>query len=138
MLWIGSLNSYVGDIIMIKLSGKSIGDVLVEYYGPVAGRNYNTTGVAVPTAPTIEVQVTGTGSVQVMQTNTRINKGNNGNNVFTVDSIGDPATYVAVGGVISGPAIVSVSPTVGLTFSSIRVVVTGAGTGTVNVQSIWH
>jgi len=124
---------------MAKLIQKSVGDVLIEYYGPVTGRNYNTSGSASPVAPAIEVQVFGTGSVQVQQNNTRINKPNAGRHQFTYDSVGDPTAWTNLGPVINvSSGIVSVSPTVDPKFSSIRVILAGTGDGTVTVQSIWN
>ena len=124
---------------MAKLIGKSIGDVITEYYGPVDGRNYNTAGDATPVAPAIDIQVFGTGSVQVQQNNTRINKPNAGPNQFTYDSVGDPTTWVALGAVVNvSSGIVTVVPTVDSVFSSIRVVLVTTGEGRVIVQSIWN
>jgi len=126
---------------MTKFIGKKAGDVLVEYYGPIDGRNYNTAGDATPVAPAIDVQVFGTGSVQVQQNNVRFNQGNAGLNQFTYDSIGDLTSWVNLGPVIdSTSGIVTVVPTVDPKFSSIRVnlVTTGTGDGKVIVQSIWN
>jgi len=124
---------------MAKFIMKSVGDVLVEYYGPITGRNYNTAGSASPVAPAIEVQVFGTGSVQVQQTQTRINKSNTGPHQYTYDSIGDPTTWVNLGATIDNTSgIVSLAPTVDPKFSSIRVILASTGEGTVTVQSIWN
>jgi hypothetical protein len=124
---------------MAKLIGKNVGDVITEYYGPVIGRNYNTSGAAAPVAPAIEIKVTGTGSVQVEQSNTPMIKGNAGPNVFTNDRIADPTTWATLGGVIDVTSgIVSVAPTAHATFSSIRVIMAGLGDGKVVIQSIWN
>jgi hypothetical protein len=124
---------------MAKLIGRTVGDVITEYYGPVDGRNYNMSGDATPVAPTIDIQVFGTGSVQLQQTNTRVYRPNAGPNTFTVDRVGDDATWVNLGGVVDvSSGIVTVTPTVGNIFSSIRVVLVTIGNGNAIIQSIWN
>lgn len=124
---------------MPKLLGKSVNDKLVEYLGPITGRNYNTSGSAAPDTPEVTVVVVGTGAVQVQQTQTPLYRGNSGTNVFTEYRVPDETTWVNLGGPInaaSGPT--TVNPTVDSTYSAIRVIVTTAGEGRVTIQSDWE
>jgi len=125
---------------MTNLTGKAINDTVVEYYGPVTGRNYNTSGSAAPVAPAIHLQVRGGGAIQLQETQSFVIKGNGGGNVFTHDKLPDGATWVNLGPVItSGNPIVTVNPTVGSYFSAIRaVVVTPSDTGHAVIQSDWN
>ena len=125
---------------MMKFIGKDVGDVLIEYYGPVRGRNYNVSGAAAPTVPTIHVQVFGgTGAIQVQETQTFMIKGNAGTNMFTHDKLADPATWVNIGPVITiASGLITVVPTIDSSFSSIRVIMATAGSGHAVVQSEWR
>ena len=122
---------------MAKLIGKPVNSQIVEFYGPINGRNYNTSGgTAIP--PEINVQVFGTGEVQVQQTQTFIMKGNAGNNVFTRDKLPDATTWTNLGGTIDqASGLTTVAPTVDNSFSAIRVIVTTEGEGNVVVESHW-
>lgn len=125
---------------MTNFTGKAINDTVVEYYGPVTGRNYNTAGAAAPVVPAIHAQVRGGGAIQLQETQTFIMKGNVGGNVFTHDKLPDGATWVNLGPVItSGTPLVTVNPTVDSSFSAIRaIVVTTSITGHATIQSDWN
>lgn len=120
---------------MPNLAGKNVGDQIVEILGPITGRNYNIHGTS--PAPTIDVAVFGSGTVQVEQTQTPIIRGNSGTNLFTTDTIPDSSTWAALGGPITGSTPVTLTPTADNTFAAIRVVVSGAGKGSVIVKTNW-
>ncbi len=124
---------------MAKLAGKAVNDLIVEYYGPVTGRNYNTSGAASPVAPAINVVVHGTGAVQLQESQTFKMQGNSGTNNFTHDKIADPTTWVNLGTPIDASSgLTSVVPTVDSSFSTIRAIVSTAGDGHVVIQSDWN
>ena len=124
---------------MAKLTGKAVSDQIVEYYGPITGRNYNTAGAAAPAAAAINIQVTGTGSIQLQETQTFKIRGNAGLNNFTNDKVPDETTWVNLGPVIDAAAgLTTVSPAVDPSFSCIRAIVAVSGEGRVIIQSDWR
>jgi len=123
---------------MAKLLGKAVGDTIVEFYGPITGRNYNIQDLAVPIVPRLVVQVFGTGAVQVEETVVYVFKGNDGLNVFTRDRAADQATWSTLGAVVDeGDGQVTENPAVDDEFTVIRVIVETAGEGQVVVQADW-
>jgi hypothetical protein len=124
---------------MAKLLGKIVGQSLVEFLGPITGRNYNVSGAAAPVAPRIIIQVFGTGSVQMQQNGSSIIIGNDGGNVFTSDTEAAPTTWVALGGVISqASGQVVVNPAVNPNWGAIRAIVAVVGEGRVVVETDWN
>ena len=123
---------------MAKLIGKNVGDTIMEIYGPIDGRNYNTRG-GVPIPPVINVHVhNGAGAIQLQETQTFVMKGNPGPNTFTHDRVADPATWVDIGPVIDAAAgLTAVTPTVDTVFTAIRAVVVVVGGAHVVIQSDW-
>lgn len=123
---------------MAKLIGKAVGNTLVEFLGPIEGRNYNVAGLATANPATLELQVFGSGSIQVQESQTFIFKGNDGNNVFTTEMEADPASWANLGAAIAATdGLVTRTLTDDLKFSAIRIIVAVAGTGRYVCQSIW-
>lgn len=123
---------------MAKLHGKSVGDTIVEFYGPIIQRNYNTAGASSPIIPTLKVMVTGTGTIQVQETQTYIPTSNPGLNAFTTEKLPDPASWINLGTTIDeSSGLVTLTLTADNVFSAIRAIVTGIGTGRVMIQSEW-
>ena len=124
---------------MARLSGKAVNDVIVEYYGPIHGRNYNTAGDAAPPPASIHVRVHGTGQIQLQETQSFILKGNDGTHNFTHDQLPDQLTWVNLGAPVdTSSGVVTVNPTIDPTFSSIRAIIVTPGDGHVVIQSDWR
>lgn len=120
---------------MTKLIGKAVGDKLVEYLGPIEGRNFNINGAS--PAPTLTVQLFGTGEALIEETQTREIKGNTGNNAFTYESLPDDGTWAAVTTVVGGAPAITVPVTSDATFAAIRATVAVVGDGKLVIQSNW-
>ena len=120
----------------MKLIGKKVDDVLIEYIGPDTEINNFHTG-----APQVEVKLVGTGSVQLQYNNSPIIKSmsSTGPVGLAVDYLPDPAAWGAIGGVVANGASVMV-PVAATTNSRcfIRAVVTAVGEGQVHLRSLWH
>jgi len=124
---------------MARLYTHKVGDVLVEFYGPVTGRNYNVSGSATPVAPVLEVEVIGNGGVQVYQSTTPVFSAPNQINAVMFETDADPASWTALGTPItSASGKVSLTPPIGTTFSALRVVLTTLGDGKLIVNPIWN
>lgn len=121
---------------MAKLVGKSVGDKITEFFGPITGKNYNTSGEATPASPSVFIQVFGTGSVQVQQTQSFFMKANNGTNPYTWEREGTSWTNLGTP-ISSANGLVELTPTADTNFAAIRVIVSGTGEGTVVIQADW-
>lgn len=120
---------------MTKLIGKAVGDKLVEYLGPIEGRNYNINGSS--PVPTLTIQLFGTGEVLIEETQTREIKGNSGNNAFTYESLPDDTTWATITTIVGNAAPVTVPVTADPNFSAIRATVATVGEGRLVIQSNW-
>ncbi len=122
---------------MARLDGLIAGDVVKEFLGPHAGRNYF--GVD---APAVDVQMFGAGSVQ-MQTNTNFTltgervSSPSGQVPINFEKIPDPTTWVNIGAVISAGSIVSVAPPAQTDINFIRAIVVVPGDGNVAIATRW-
>lgn len=120
---------------MSKLIGKVVGDLLVEYIGPIEERNFNINGGS-PT-PTITVQLFGTGSVLIEETQTPIIQANAGTNAFTYETRPDQTTWAVVTTVVGNTPAITVPVTSDATFAAIRATVAAVGDGKLVIQSNW-
>ena len=120
---------------MSKLIGKAVGDLLAEYIGPIEERNFNINGGS--PAPTITVQLFGTGSVLIEETQRSIIQANAGTNAFTYETRPNQATWTAVATVVGGAAAITLPVTFDATFASIRATVAAVGDGKLVIQSNW-
>lgn len=122
---------------MANLTGKIAGQTVLETTGPLDGINYNIKREASPAAPTIDVRVAGTGTVDVLVTTTGKLVGNSGLNAYTYQMEADETTFVPL---LTNVGIAGATATlpVGTDFCAIRVVVNTEGTGTALVRSIYY
>ncbi len=106
---------------MARLIGKKAGDIIVEYLGPIVGRNYFSDGTgAVLVAPTVQIQVFGdpAASVRLDENSDFIFLGSRASNYGSQSAINlekhpDPAGWAPVGAAITGAAgLTTRAPTV--------------------------
>jgi len=120
----------------MRLIGKKVDDVLIEYIGPDTEINNFHTG-----APQVEVKVVGTGSVQLHYNSSPIIKSSSltGPVGLAVDYLPEDAGWAPIGAAVSNGASVMV-PVAATTNSRcfIRAVVTAVGEGQVHLRSLWH
>ncbi len=125
---------------MFKLEGRALNDTLVEWIGPVTGRNYNMVGLGTPIAPTVEIRVWGSGAVQLQSCDTAIFAAPSGDqNLHTIDRLPNPADWVNEGAVINEASGLTVrTVTAEDTTNFLRVIVSTAGTGRVEIKRVWN
>lgn len=121
---------------MTKLIGKAVGDTLVEFLGPIQERNYNINGNS--PAPTITVQLFGTGQVLIEETQNYVFVGNSGNNTYTYESRPDQATFATIATIVGNAPAVTLPVTPDNLYAAIRASVAVVGTGKLVIQSNWQ
>lgn len=125
---------------MKKLSGKAVNSTLVEWIGPVNGRNYMGSGVSPFPSPVVEIRVFGTGGVKLQSNNTAIYKTpGSPPNAFRYDRVPNEANWTDVGAEITqASGYVQRTVTVEDYTNFLRVIVSTAGDAKVEIKSIWN
>lgn len=124
---------------MFKLDGRAVNDVLVEWIGPVTGRNYNVAQAATPAPALVHIKVWGSGAVKLQHNNTFVFKAPGGDqNLHRLDKVPAETGWADDGAVVNEAAgyqtrTITVDPAT----LYLRVIVTTAGTGRVEVKSNW-
>lgn len=124
---------------MAKLRGKAVGERIVEFLGPITGRNYNVNGSAAPVAPQIRVRVIGTGSVQLQEAPGGFQvSGGPGVNSFTWEKAAIPSAWANLGPVVADTGThVVITPTIHANWTAVRALVSTVGDGQVIIETDW-
>jgi len=125
---------------MFKFEGRAVNDVLVEWNGPVTGRNYNVYQVAAPAPALVHIKVWGSGAVKLQHNNTFIFKTPGGDqNRHRLDKVPAETGWTDDGAAISeADRYQTRTITVDPATLYLRVILTTAGTGRVEIKSNWN